>query len=183
MNSLDIVFFVPIAFAFIRGFRKGFIIEIATFIGFVLGLIVTIKMANIMVQWMSGVFPHSRWLPLMGYLLTFILTFLLVLWAGKIIEGWIDLAKLGLLNKLAGAALGILKTCLLLSMVLWLADRVNAIPDHVKKESLLYSVLDGFGPKAISFVSAHLPYSKDVLHNTTEFFSNIKPDKTVDTAH
>jgi membrane protein required for colicin V production len=181
MNSLDIALFIPVAFAFIRGFRKGLIIELATFFGFIIALLVTMKLAGSMVQWLSGSFPHSRWLPFMGYLLTFILTFLLILWCGKIIEGWVNLAKLGIANKLAGAALGVIKMCFLLSMVLWLADRVNLIPEHVKTASLFYNVINGFAPKTISFISAHLPYVKGLISNTESFFDKLKPG--LDTAH
>lgn len=181
MNSLDIALFVPIAFAFIRGFRKGLIIELATFLGFIIALLVTMKLAGIAVQWLEGSFPHSHWLPFMGYLLTFVLTFLLILWCGKIVEGWVNLAKLGLANKLAGAALGIIKMCFLLSMILWLADRVNLIPESTKAASLFYKVINGFAPHIISFISAHLPYVKGMITGAENFFEKIKPG--LDTTH
>jgi uncharacterized membrane protein required for colicin V production len=78
--------------------------------------------------------------------LTFILVVIGVHFIAKIIEKLVDLTALGLLNKLAGMALGGGQMLLLLSVLTFVLDGVfgprNWLPKQAADESALYSSVE-----------------------------------------
>ena len=79
---------------------------------------------------------------LIAFFVTFVGVIVLAFLLGKVVEGFFKLAHLGLLNKLGGALLGMLKCLCILSVLLnWLLliDRhERVLSPEVKKESVFF---------------------------------------------
>jgi membrane protein required for colicin V production len=77
-----------------------------------------------------------------AFVLTFVLVVIGVHFIAKIIEKMVDLTALGLINKLAGMALGAFQMILLLSIMTFALDGVfgprNWLPKGAAEESILY---------------------------------------------
>ncbi len=143
MNTLDIILAIILGFGLIRGFFKGFIVEVASLAGLVLGIYGAIYFSYILSDMIK---PHSNWDPSILQLVSFAGTFLIILilvsLAGKLITKLAENLSLGILNKLMGGIFGLLKVALIVSIVLLVFNKLNnSMPfaDKIEvKDSVLY---------------------------------------------
>jgi len=143
MNYFDIAIIIPLIWGAYKGFRKGFIIEIASFIALGLGIWGGIKFSSLSANYLSEMFEISeKVMPLISFSATFIIIVIAVFLIAKIIQKIIKLVALGFINKAAGAIFGMLKFGLIISVVLNLVNTVNTeikfIDSEMKDNSLLY---------------------------------------------
>ena len=154
MNYFDIIIVIPLVWGAYKGFRKGFIIEIASFIALGLGIWGGIKFSSLSANYLSEMFEFSeRLMPLISFSITFILIVIAVFFVAKMIQKVIKLVALGFINKAAGAVFGILKFGLILSVIINLINTVDAEIEFVDKEmkdsSLLYEPISKISPLII----------------------------------
>jgi membrane protein required for colicin V production len=154
MNFMDLIILIPILWGFWRGFTKGAIMMVATlaafFIGTWGGIHLSDKLAQLVRGW-SG--SESPYIPLISFALIFVGTLFLVYAAGKLVERIAEKTALGLINKLAGGAIGTAKFVLISSVLFFVADslekKIELIPPHVKEGSLLYKPVAAIAPMII----------------------------------
>jgi len=151
MNFIDICIGVPLLWALYKGFTKGFILAIASFIGFWLGIWGSIHFSNYLIPLLKDKFEiTSAYLPVAAFFTTFLLILLLVyllaLFVQKIVEGM----ALGILNKLGGAVFNFLKYALIISVFISIINGIEQkhelIPSKLKSESVLYAPLGKIAP-------------------------------------
>src|SRR6185437_1151312 len=173
MNTIDLILIVPLAFAIIAGFRKGFIIEVASLIAFVLAMIACLKLTHKLMELIGPYTGQSKWLPFISYLLVFVLVYILVLWIGKIIESIVKIIQLGTVNRLLGMVFSLLKMCLLISLFFWIEDMVHLIPKSTESQSYTYGVLHNFGSVFLAWFSDYIPWVKGEVGQIEKFFGNL----------
>jgi membrane protein required for colicin V production len=173
MNTIDLVLLLPLALAVIAGFRKGFIIEIASLLAFVLAIIACLKLTHKLMELAEPYTGHSKWLPFICYLLVFVLVYILVLWIGKILEKVIKIIQLGALNRALGILFSLLKMCIMISLFFWLADMIHLIPKSTENQSYIYKALHGFATGFIGWLSDYLPWVKGEIDQIEAFFGNL----------
>jgi membrane protein required for colicin V production len=171
MNAIDLVLLLPIGLAFIYGYRKGLILSIFSIIALVVAVVACMKVTSLVMGWIQSVVDLGQWLPFFAYLLTFMGAFLIVIWFGKLVERLVKASSLGIANKLSGAALGVLKACFLISLLFWLQDRVDVLPEKEKKGSFAYRTLNGFAPGVIGTATAWVPWVKDEIQDIEKSFT------------
>ena len=150
MNYIDIIFAVPLLWAIYNGFKKGFIIEIASLIAIILGVFGSIHFS----YYISDILKmNSSYSSLISFAITFLIIVILVFILAKLLEKSINLLALGFFNKLAGAFFGLLKIAFIISILLILINKLDSnisiIPENTKKESLLYPPISAFAPTII----------------------------------
>ena len=154
MNLLDLFILIPVVWGCIRGFSKGFILELTTLIGMILGVVLAFyfwqDLADLLGQYFS--FGPSA-LKLISYFLIFIAVLFLAWVIGKIITKVADLVLLGWLNKLLGAVLGLLKgvivAALLLMVIVFFDRNEKVITRQAKEKSMFYQALSSIIPDYI----------------------------------
>ena len=144
MVFIDIVFAILLGFAVYKGFKNGFFVEVASFVGLLVGIYFALKFSN----WMGAVFSEivPTWNPNYIKITAFVITFLLVVigihLSAKIITKMADFAFLGWFNKLAGGVFCVMKTILALSIVLIIVEKINndnlIISRETKEHSIFY---------------------------------------------
>ena len=86
----------------------------------------------------------------MAFAGTFVVIVILISMAGKLLTKLADAAALGIVNKVFGAAFGLLKIGLILSVVLIVFEKLNRTLPFVSKEtmenSILYHPVKRFAP-------------------------------------
>ena len=83
MNVLDILILIPIAFGIWRGFKKGFIIELFTFLALFIGLYAGIHFSDGVASFLQEKFSiTSEYLPTIAFTITFLLIGAMVYFAG-----------------------------------------------------------------------------------------------------
>ena len=76
---IDIGFLILMILAIFKGLRKGFILGIFSLFAFIIGLAAALKLSVVVAAWLQkNVIPASRWLPVLSFLLVFIVVIFLV---------------------------------------------------------------------------------------------------------
>lgn len=147
MNYIDIVILLFLLFGAFRGFSRGLIIEVATLAGLVLGVYLAISCSS----YAEGVLcdflnlsPDSRYLSYMALAVTFIVVAVAVFVIGKLLTKLIDMIALGLVNKLLGTLLGMVKYFIIVCVLLLIVDALNEKFRFISEETVQKSLL--FGP-------------------------------------
>ena len=151
MSKLDIILSIPLIWGAFIGFKKGLILELATFIGLLLGIYGSLKFSDITAEWLTSYVEVSKqWLGILSFIVTFLLIVIGVFLLAKTIEKLVKIVALGLVNRLLGLLFGLLKYALILSVLLYLFENVNRkfelVDPSYKENSLLAPSIE----KAIS---------------------------------
>ncbi len=157
MNYIDIVLAIFLLIAAFSGFRKGFIIEVASLFALILGIWGAIKFSHFMAGFLSGQFDfHANYLGVAAFVVTFLIIVIVVYALGRVFDGIVNAVALGFLNRLAGLVFGVLKGVLLLSVFLVVFDHVDKtahiLPEDQKKESKAYEPIRRVVPGVLPFL-------------------------------
>jgi membrane protein required for colicin V production len=118
----------------------------------------------------------SRWLPVIAFILVFVLVVLLVSWAGRLLENLIKLVLLEWLNKLGGILLFVIFYISIYSIVLFYGTKTPFISKQAIDESHFYSLIAPFGPLIIRFITGFIPFGQDMFTALERFFNKIARD-------
>ena len=149
MNYIDIILLIPMAWFAYQGFRKGLIVELFSLIALIAGIYAAVYFSDYAANFLIENFSlNEDYVPIISFIVTFIGVVVIVYFVGKLIEKLVDMVALGVLNKLGGAAFGILKAAVFLSIVIMLINSFDNkwIPKDKKKESVLYSPVSAIAP-------------------------------------
>ncbi len=145
MNWLDLLLLALLALAAFKGFQRGFIVELLSLVALVAGIWVASRFSEQATTALGIAIEHAA--------LAFVLTFLVVLLAvhvlARLLTTLIDLAQLGLPNKLAGVVFGVVRSAFTLSVMLNLLVGYTEgamPPPEAREASALYAPLRGFAP-------------------------------------
>jgi len=146
MNGVDILVSLILLYGLINGFIKGFVVEIAGVIALVLGLTGSFMFSSLLEKFLSD---HVNWNPKTIQIISFIILFITIVYSvsllAKMVTKTLKIIALGWVNKLFGAVFGLLKWCVLLSVLVLFIEKVNEwIPFFSKntyQEGISYSYL------------------------------------------
>jgi membrane protein required for colicin V production len=180
MSILDIILIAVFIFAGFNGYKKGLIGQAAGLVGLLLGIWGAIHFSDYTAGLIMEHFSFSTpYMPLIAFAITFAAIVVGVHFLGALAEGIVNLAFLGLANKLLGVAFGVLKTALILSVILLLlgkvSDRVRIIPDNFGENSLLYGPVERLAPTIFPYLNF-----KEIKEKVEETFS-VSKDKAIET--
>lgn len=180
MSILDIILIAVFIFAGFNGYKKGLIGQAAGLVGLLLGIWGAIHFSDFTAGLIMDLFSfNSPYMPLIAFAVTFVAIVVGIHFLGALAEGIVNLAFLGLANKLLGVAFGVVKTALILSVILLLlgkvSDRVRVIPDDFGKNSLLYGPVERLAPSIFPYLNFD-----EIKEKVEETFS-VSKDKAIET--
>jgi membrane protein required for colicin V production len=171
---IDLLFYLIILLAIIRGWRKGLIVALFSMVCGLIGLAAAVKLSAVVATHMkSNLHLTSRWLPVIAFLLVFVLVLLLIRWTGRLLEKLLQMVLLGWLNKLGGIFLFILLYLSIYSIVLFYGTHAQFISRQAVEDSHFYSWLAPFGPAVIRFITGFIPWGQDMFAMLEGFFGKI----------
>lgn len=164
MNYFDIIIVIPLIWGAYKGFKKGIIIEVASFIALGFGIWGGMKFSSISAKYLSNAFDIAEnIMPLVSFAVTFIAIVIVVFTLAKMLQKIVSMVALGFVNKAAGALFGMLKFGLIMSVIVNFSNVVNEqiqfIEPEMKNNSILYEPIGKVaqiivpGLKSISFDS------------------------------
>ena len=159
---IDIALGIILIWGAFSGFKKGFILSIASFIAIVSGAIAAYYGSEaIATALASEVNWSSQEIAVASFAIAFIAVVLMVHLLARILEKFIDLLALGFANKLSGAIFGMAKNALLLTFVIFGIKGFGGkhIPKSVEKNCVIFPVVESIAPLV-------LPYWKDLSEKT-----------------
>lgn len=151
MNVIDIIILIILAWGAFRGFTQGFVLQIVTFIALILGIWASLYFADDMSVFLTRNFDVTgKYLPVLSFVLIFVLVIVIAHLIGMLLTRFLEMAKLGWLNRLGGIAFGVLKMAFIVSVLLTLhnrmKERMHIISENQVKTSLLYKPISGIAP-------------------------------------
>lgn len=133
MNILDIILLIVIAWTVWNGIRRGFVLQVARFVGLALGLIVAFRFSPDLSLRMKGFFSpgngtdSSSWLSFLSldllfyrviaFALLFFLTAYLVRFVARLFNRIARLPVLSMLNRVAGLLVSLIQVSVIIMIV------------------------------------------------------------------
>jgi membrane protein required for colicin V production len=173
MSGFDILLLLLLAVGAVKGFRRGLVIELASLLAFVLGVIGGLALLNDAVPFVRNYIGEAfGFLPLVSFVLVFVLIGWGVHLLGGAIKTAIHLTPLGVLDNLLGGLLGGIKWLLGMSLLLYgigLAD-LPLISPKLAAESHVLPVVKQATPVALQLVSIIMPFAGTLLTQLRSVF-------------
>ena len=160
MSLLDILLALPLAIFIFLGWKRGVVREAATLVGVLVGIWAAVHFSRLITS-LLGLTGESA--ILIAFFILFVGTMVLAFLLGRIAERVIKAVKMNMVNKVAGAALGMVKAlcilAVLLNGIIMLDHHGKFISQETREKSVLYSPVYSTGNELISslkeFIAEH----------------------------
>lgn len=157
MNIFDLVFLVVIGAFLIRGFIKGFFIEVASLLALIVGIWGSIRFSGLVGNYLITSFDlETPYLGLIAFAVTFVGIVIAIHLVARIADKLFSAVALGWLVKILGAVFGVLKALIIISIVLvflnTVNERVEFLPPDKKNDSMLYKPLSMLAPAVFPLI-------------------------------
>ena len=164
METLDIIILICFLPALYQGLTKGLVSQVVAMASVVAGAWLAFHFSEMLCTWAAQYVPEMSptLLHVLGYIVIFCVTVLLLNLIGRLIEHIVKLALLGWLNRLAGLVFALATAALVISILIVMFVSLNTTFGFVPEETLDASIF--FNPlKEIGFKV--FPYLKALLFN------------------
>lgn len=171
----DLIFATAFAVFAFKGYKKGIVIALCSFVGIVLGVMGALKLSGSVA---THLFKESngalaRWAPSLTYLILFLLIVWLVQIIGKFVEQSVRSLKLGWANRLAGACVYGLLVSFVFSSFLWLGAKLSILNEERLASSVTAPVIAPIAPKLVSYIGVVLPFTQSVFGEIGDFYDSL----------
>jgi membrane protein required for colicin V production len=157
MNYLDLMLLIPLLYGLARGAMRGFVVEVASTVALLTGLLGAIYFSKYTQGLIQEYTEYSGdFLGIFSFALTFVAIIIGIHLLAKFVQKVLQLAALGLVNRVAGAVFGILKMALICSFVLTVIKSAgleeHIISDESKNQSWLFKPVSKVGPAILPMI-------------------------------
>jgi membrane protein required for colicin V production len=164
MSGVDIAIVVFILFGAYTGYKEGFLLELFSLLGIVLGVLGGFKLMGwAMVLLVDKFNVDQKVLPYIAFAVVFVVIVIAVNLLGRMLKLSVDKSFLGKVDQAAGAVLGLLKTVFMLSVAIWILDSLKVDMEKWSSNSWLYKAIEGFAPKTTKWAGDIFPVFKDIF--------------------
>lgn len=171
---IDVAFLLLMIIAVFKGFSKGLIVGIFSFIAFIIGLAAALKLSAVVAHHLEkSAGSFTKWLPVISFALVFIVVVLLVNIGARIIKKTLSLAMLGWLDKLGGIVFYVIIYTVIFSVILFFAEKTFLIKPETVAASTVHNFVAPWGPKVIDNLGKIVPVFKDLFSDLQTFFETL----------
>jgi membrane protein required for colicin V production len=171
---IDVVAFGLLILSVFKGLSKGLIIAVFSLVAFIIGIAAALKLSAVAAGYIgSNVNISQRWLPVLAFFAVFIIVVLSVRLGAKMLEGAVQLAMMGWLNKIGGIIFYILIYFFIFSILLFYAEQLHLVKSETTRASMVYPYIQPIGPKTMSIMGSVLPSFKNMFEQLLNFFQNV----------
>lgn len=171
---IDALFVILLFIAAIKGYSRGLIVALFSFLAIIIGLIAAMKLSAVVANYLeNSAHVNGKWLPILSFSLVMFVVILLVKWGGKIIEKIAQIALMGWANKLAGIVLYAALYTTILSIILFFAEKIQLLQSETISASKCYWFIQPWAPKIIDGLGMVIPTFKGLFVQLDHFFTVI----------
>jgi membrane protein required for colicin V production len=176
---IDIIFAVILIIAVIKGLRKGLVVALFSIVAFIIGLAAAIKLSAVVAVYLQkNVAVSNHWLPVISFMIVFIVVVVLVNLGGKLVEKTFEMAFLGWANRIGGVIFYVLLYTIIFSVLLFYAEKINMVKQETISHSITYPYIKPWGPAVMNAFGKIIPLFKDSFQQLESFFE-VLSDKMV----
>ena len=147
MSVIDFIIGIPILWFGYRGFKKGFISELAMLAALLLGTYAAINFSAMLGE-KIGI--EGEYKALIAFVITFLIVLVLMFVVGKWVEKLLEKVKLGFINQLLGFLLGAFKMALIISITFYFINQFDKsktlIGEETRQKSWFYKPVEKITP-------------------------------------
>lgn len=157
MNWFDILVAIIILYSFFKGYSSGFIKQLASLAGIIACILLSGKVSSVILPHLQklGNIPDKLLEPA-AFIAAFIIIAAAFLLLGHMLQSILETIKLGFINKIAGAGLGLIKWMIVLSMILNLLVKIDEhhviLPADISARSLTYKYIQPIAPSITPYL-------------------------------
>ncbi len=171
---IDIFFLLLLALAVFKGFSRGFIVAIFSFLAVIAGLAAATKLSVLVANYIGdNTFISKQWLPFLSFTIVMVLVFFIVKWIAYLLRGSAKMLMLGWLDKLGGIVFYAIIYIAIFSVLLFYAAQMNILKPTTIAESKTYLYIEPFGPKMINAIGYVIPFFKNIFEQLQDFFTSL----------
>ncbi len=172
--GLDIAGLLLIVLFFVRGYMKGLVVALFSFVAILLGLAVSLRLSQGFASWLlEKGYAGSGWAPVIAYVVLFAGVVIAVNIIARMIQKALEGLMLGVVNKMAGGVFYAILGLILWSSLLWLADKIHLIPTDTLAASKTAPWFLTLAPWFFETLGRVLPFVKDTFANLTHYFDAV----------
>lgn len=175
MNIIDMVILVILGFFCLKGFFRGFIMEVLTLAGLLIAYVIGLREMSTVAALIDRMIHLP---PLIGTALSFFLIFILVAlffrWMAGALRKFTRWTLIGWVDRGGGILFGLFKGAFVASLLALLISLIP-FPEGVKNEeenALLFRPVRSVAPAVFNFVKHTFPKTKDFYDEVREGFSS-----------
>ena len=174
---IDVACLFLLIMAIFKGLRNGLIIGIFSFLAFIIGLAAALKLSTVAAEYIgSNTNIGQRWIPFLAFVAVFLIVVLLVRLGAKALEGIIQIAMLGWVNKIGGIVLYAFLYLFILSIIVFYANQLNLFKEATLEVSATYPFIKPFAPKVIDALGYIVPFFKNMFAELQFFFGHLSKE-------
>lgn len=165
MSKVDIVILIFVALGAWSGYKEGFLMEVISLAGIVLGIFLGFKLMGEGMILLEEKFNTDRsTLPYISFIVIFVVVVLLVRLLGSLIKKSVDKSFLGTVDQAFGGILGAFRTLFMLSVVLWILDSLKLTPRTEWVEgSWVYPFTANLAPAVADWFGQFIPFFREIF--------------------
>lgn len=172
--NIDIITLVLLLIAIVKGLKRGIIVAVFSLIGLIVGLAAALKLSVLVAAYLEGSLSVStKWLPVISFVLVFVIVVIIIRLIANLIQASVELAWLGWVNKIGGAAFYIIIYLLSYSVILFFLVQSGLINKKTVTESVTYNYIEPWGPWVMNSIGGFVPVFKDMFKELQLFFENL----------
>lgn len=172
--TFDILYFLVLILAIWKGYQKGLVLGIFSLVAVIIGIAAAMKLSVVVAGYIDkAVKVSEEWLPVISFLVVFILVLILVRLGARAIEKGLQFAMLGWLNKLGGIVLYAIIYTIIFSILLFYGEQVGLVKPEKLGSSLTYSFVQPWGPRVIDGLGDIIPWFRDMFVDLQDFFGDV----------
>lgn len=149
MNVIDIILSIFLLWGFVRGFFKGFLLELAGLVALIVGIFGAIHFSDVVYAFLQKIISwEEQYLFLFSFALTFIIIVIAISIIGRILTKMVNIIALGIVNKILGAIFGLLKMAFMASVFFMFLNQLDtfSLAEETMKDSILYGPVEKIAP-------------------------------------
>ncbi len=156
MNWLDIVIVLVLIGGIISGYKNGFVGEVASLAGLILGIWGAVKFSWWTADLLEGIGLSFSLMPVVAFIITFLIITIIMQIVAGLVNNLLQSISLNWLNKVAGIVAGLAKSLLFASVILLvlnaLDERNRILPQKTIEKSALYKPVSELVPTLLPFL-------------------------------
>lgn len=158
MNWFDITILILLLIVLVKGYRKGFVMQLVGLSVILLAAIFGGKLASIILPEINRLLDISaNFARALSFLISFSLIAVTISLIGRLVEKFIDIVSLSFFNRVLGSiiAVGTMMVVLsiVLNLVLMLDKRDNIINSETRKESFFFERVETVIPTIVPYLN------------------------------
>ena len=155
MSLIDIFFaFLLIYFSY-KGYKKGFMTSLVSFISFFISILIALNYSTIASNFLLILFPESGFISI---IITFFISIILINKLTSTLKYIIDLTLVGIIDDISGALFGFTTTAFLISFSINIFQYfdITVFEEEIRKSIISFYLFD-FAPNIISYFVDFFP--------------------------